>query len=106
MGQSVQPDCTLRCMTPLTQHANMWVLASGGETWREVNVESHSKPVRFVLCSECISLECECGERLILIGREEDWHSTGRTDFECECGNKLTLDNNRVEVQVGSSAMT
>ena len=46
---------------------------------------------RFVLCSEQIVLRCECGERLILLGREEDWRSEGRTIFECECGEKLTL---------------
>ena len=46
---------------------------------------------RFVLCSECIVLRCECGERLVLLGREEDWYSEGRTIFECECGEKLTF---------------
>ena len=45
---------------------------------------------RFVLCSERIILECNCGERLILLGLEEDWQSE-RTDFGCECGEKLTF---------------
>jgi hypothetical protein len=45
----------------------------------------------FVVCSEQITLECKCGERLILLGFESDWHSEGRTTFECECGEKLTL---------------
>jgi hypothetical protein len=46
---------------------------------------------RFVLCSERIVLECECGERLVLLGLEEDWYSELRTLFECDCGGKLTL---------------
>ena len=47
---------------------------------------------RFVLCSERIILECDrCGERLILLGLEDDWSSEGRTTFECECGKMLTF---------------
>ncbi len=43
-------------------------------------------------CSERIVLECgECGERLILLGLEEDWYAEGRTAFECECGGRITL---------------
>ncbi len=45
----------------------------------------------FVVCSGHITLECGCGERLILLGFESDWHSEGRTTFECECGEELTL---------------
>jgi hypothetical protein len=59
----------------------------------------------FVLCSGYIGLECDgCGERLVLLGREEDWRSEGRTEFECECGEKLTLDGDRVGVLAGSPA--
>lgn len=47
---------------------------------------------RFVVCSECIVLECKCGARLVLLGLEEDWESE-RNVFECECGEKLTLTN-------------
>ncbi len=55
-------------------------------------MQRHSKEERFVLCSEHIVLECHrCGERLILLGRENDWHWEGRTVFECECGEGLTL---------------
>lgn len=47
---------------------------------------------RFVTFSERIVLGCEeCGERLVLLGREEDWLSEGVTSFECECGEQLTL---------------
>ena len=48
-------------------------------------------------CSELevsgrIVLGCgSCGERVVLLGREDDWHSEGRTVFECECGTRLTL---------------
>ena len=51
-----------------------------------------SKPLSesFVLCSERIVLECMCGERLILLGLEEDWRSQ-KSAFECACGAKLTL---------------
>ena len=45
-------------------------------------------------CSEPgrIVLECECGERLILLGTEDDWRSR-RAIFKCECGRKLILDD-------------
>jgi hypothetical protein len=48
---------------------------------------------RFVLCSERMVLECECGERLVLLGLEDDWYSELRTVFQCECGEELTLAN-------------
>ena len=42
--------------------------------------------------SDRIVLGCgACGERVVLLGREDDWHSEGRTSFVCECGAKLTL---------------
>ena len=48
---------------------------------------------RFIEWSGRIVLECnECGEALILLGREEDWRSE-RTFFECRCGQTLTLMN-------------
>lgn len=28
-------------------------------------------------------LTCECGEKLILLGRQDDWHSEGHTSFRC-----------------------
>jgi hypothetical protein len=48
-------------------------------------------------CSELevsgrIVLGCgSCGERVVLLGREEDWHSEGRTVFACECGARVSL---------------
>ncbi len=42
--------------------------------------------------SDRIVLGCEaCGERVVLLGREDDWHSEGRSSFACECGAQLTL---------------
>jgi hypothetical protein len=51
---------------------------------------------RFVPSTEQITLECGCGERLVLLGREYDWHLEGHTYFECECGERLAISNNRV----------
>lgn len=48
---------------------------------------------REVDCSGRIVLECRCGERLTLLGLEEDWRSEERTNFECKCGDRLTLSN-------------
>ncbi|MBV9455768.1 MAG: hypothetical protein JOZ19_16895 [Rubrobacter sp.] len=46
---------------------------------------------------ERIVLKCRwCGEILVLIGREEDWRSEGRSSFQCECGESLTILANRV----------
>lgn len=46
----------------------------------------------FVVCTGQVVLSCQCGERLVLLGDEEDWYSEGRTTFECgKCGSDLTL---------------
>jgi hypothetical protein len=50
--------------------------------------------------SQRIVLECGCGERLVLLGREDDWYAEGRSTFECECGEELTLAE-RVEQGLG-----
>ena len=44
-----------------------------------------------VECSGSMTLECGCGERLILLGLQEDWISEQRKYFECQCGQSLTL---------------
>ena len=43
--------------------------------------------------SDHIVLECGgCGERLLLLGREEDWPKEHRDAFPCRgCGNTITL---------------
>ena len=33
---------------------------------------------------------------MVLLGREEDWHSEGRNIFECECGESLSISANRI----------
>ena len=51
---------------------------------------------RVVDCSKSIVIECRCGEKLLLLGRESDWRSEGRTVFECGgCGKKLSLKKGR-----------
>jgi hypothetical protein len=56
-------------------------------------VEGYTESDMTVECSGRITLECGCGDRLVLIGLEEDWCSEQRTDFECQCGKGLTLSN-------------
>lgn len=56
--------------------------------------QSDSVSERCVLCPDRTVLGCRCGERLILLGREEDWYSEGRTTFEChQCGGAISLAN-------------
>ena len=50
-------------------------------------------PEHFVTCSKSIVLNCRCGQKLLLLGREADWHKEGRSVFQCSgCGKKLFLD--------------
>jgi len=44
-------------------------------------------------CSGRIVLECGCGERLVLLGRDDDWYSQEHLTLRCECGEQLTLAN-------------
>ena len=63
-----------------------------GERERGDSVQSDSESERYVLCPNRTVLGCRCGERLILLGREEDWYSEGRTNFECyQCGGLVSL---------------
>ncbi len=69
-------------------------------------MQKSSESDRFVVCSEHIVLECnKCGERLILLGFESDWHSEGRTTFESECGERLTLADRVDEETAGLNAL-
>jgi len=54
-------------------------------------MQPDSESEQFVLCSGRTVLECKCGERVILLGLEEDWYLEGRMIFECECGEEVTL---------------
>ncbi len=40
-----------------------------------------------------IVLKChQCGEMIILLGREEDWYTEeGHIFFECQCGQRLII---------------
>ena len=46
-----------------------------------------------IVCSSRIVLECGCGERLVLLGRDDDWYSHERLTLRCVCGEQLTLTN-------------
>ena len=54
----------------------------------------------FVEFSERIVLECDCGERIVLLGMEDDW-SSREDDFECECGRRVNLTD-RADDEVAS----
>jgi len=58
---------------------------------------------RFIPSSGRITLECECGERLVLLGREDDWYLEGPRLFGCECGERLTITKNRVSEEATAS---
>ena len=66
--------------------------------WRSVRPSCYAPggPERFVPSGGRITLECECGERLVLLGREYDWYLEEHRLFECECGEMLTITKNRV----------
>ncbi len=39
-----------------------------------------------------IVLEChQCGEKIVVLGCEEDWYADGSISFECQCGQRLTI---------------
>lgn len=58
---------------------------------RRFSESSAQEPERVVLYPERIVLECTCGDRIIVLGHEDDWYSEGRTTFECECGRMLAF---------------
>ena len=43
-----------------------------------------------------VVLECVCGEKLVLLGQEQDWREEGCMIFWCECRRELTLTEDRV----------
>jgi hypothetical protein len=63
------------------------------EGWKEVYMH-HS--------SGQIVLECKCGEKLVLLGSEDDWRSR-HAIFKCECGQNLTLDHRVDEEALAAS---
>jgi hypothetical protein len=74
-------------------------------------VQSNAVSERYVLCPDRTVLSCRCGESLILLGREEDWYSVGRTTFEYyQCGGPISLadmlDEGRGPNLIGGSDMS
>ncbi|HVF00560.1 MAG TPA: hypothetical protein VNA27_04370 [Rubrobacteraceae bacterium] len=65
-------------------------------------MQPDSNSDRFVVCSGRTILGCRCGERIILIGLEEDWYLEGHTVFECECGKEITLADSLYEDPVSN----
>jgi hypothetical protein len=55
-------------------------------------METTPEQEQSVECSGRIDLECGCGERMMLLGLEEDWQAE-HVEFTCRCGRKLTLAN-------------
>ena len=52
----------------------------------------HVQRISELQVSDRIVLGCRtCGERVVLLGRVDDWYSEGRRSFACECGTKHTL---------------
>jgi hypothetical protein len=52
----------------------------------------HVRRISELEVSDRIVLGCRtCGERVVLLGRVDDWYSEGRRSFACECGTQLTL---------------
>jgi hypothetical protein len=71
-------------------------------------VQSDSVSERYVLCPDRTVLRCRCGESLVLLGREEDWYSEGRSTFECHrCRGPISLadrlDEGRGQNFIGDS---
>ena len=54
----------------------------------------------FIEFSERIVLECDCGQKIVLLGMEDDW-SSRKEDFECECGRRVSLTD-RADDEVAS----
>ena len=54
--------------------------------------------MRTIQCSGQIILSCQCGERVVLIGRPVDWYDEEWLEFTCECGRILTLSD-RMQVE-------
>ena len=81
--------------------ASTWRWLPPGEKRERGAVQSDSESERYGLCPDRTVLGCRrCRESLILLGREEDWYSEGRTTFEChQCGGAISFANNLDGVQ-------
>ena len=59
--------------------------------------EQPSESGRFLERSGRVVYECLCGEKLVLLGREQDCQEEGCTLFHCECGRELTPAEDRAD---------
>ena len=56
------------------------------------------------LSAESIFLDCRCGEKMVILGRVEDWLPRNPV-FRCDCGEKVTFsDNAKGEYRVSLKA--
>jgi hypothetical protein len=62
----------------------------GANVRSSVGSEQPSESGRFLEPSGRVVLECLCGEKLVLLGREQGCQEEGCTLFRCECGRELT----------------
>ena len=61
---------------------------------RHLKMGGHVQRISELEVSDRIVLGCRtCGERVVLLGRVDDWYSEGRRSFVCECGTKLALSD-------------
>jgi hypothetical protein len=44
-----------------------------------------------------IILSCECGERIVLLGRAIDWYEEDRLEFSCECSRILSVSDHLLD---------
>jgi hypothetical protein len=91
--------------------ASTWCWLPSGEKRERGDVQSDPESDRYVPCPDRTVLGCRlCRESLILLGREQDWYSEGRTIFECyQCGGAISfaddLDGRRRPDPIGDSAI-
>jgi hypothetical protein len=52
-----------------------------------------------VECQDRIILSCQCGERIVLLGRAVDWYEEERLEFSCDCGSILTLTDQLINTE-------
>jgi hypothetical protein len=52
-------------------------------------MEGKTVKEQVIECQDSITLACECGERIILLGRAVDWYEEDRLEFSCECARDL-----------------
>lgn len=54
---------------------------------------------RVIECQDRIILTCQCGERIVLLGRTVDWYEENRLEFTCECGWILSIGDHLLNTE-------